>query len=446
MEFPETRYVAVEEADVAYQVFGNGPRDLLFCNALGGQVDQIWQLPAAERFLRELATFTRFIHFDRRGTGASDPLSLNAIPTWERLAEDMTAILDVVGSEHADVLAVSEVGPMAILFAAVHPEKVGSLILVNTSARYVTAEDYPIGVEPEVLDAIIDVIASSWGAVEMAAISSPQHAADPDFLAAVSRVNRASATPRSASVQMRHFLGTMDVRSLLSLVQQPTLVLQVVDSPFTHLAQGRYLAEHIPGAKLVELAGGEMYPPFGPEAIDEIREFLTGERHAITIDRVLTTIVLTDIVRSTEHVASLGDDRWQVLLDAHDRVVREQLQRFAGREIKHTGDGFLCSFDGPARAIRCVGAMLEATGTLGLELRVGIHTGECEVRGGDLAGLAVHLAARVSALAEAGEILVSSTVKDLVAGSGIAFLDRGERELRGVPGRWTLYAVEGERH
>ncbi len=394
MEPPETKYVSIGDGDVAYQVLGEGPRDLLFCNALGGHVDLVWQIPQAAEFFQKVATFRRVLQMDRRGSGASDAVPLKAIPTWEELAEDMTGVLDAAESKLTDLIGVNEVGPIAVLFAAMHPERVGSLILINTAARYMEAPDYPIGVGATALDAIFDLLASSWGSEEFAAATAPSRAHDREFIKAVARMNRASATPSTAAAQMRYFLSSMDVRPFLPLVQTPTLVLQVTDSPFTLLAHGQYLADHISGATFVPMPGGDMVHPFGPNAISEIAEFLTGERTSFEVDRVLTTILLTDIVGSTERAASLGDERWRTLLDAHDRAVREQLRRFGGREVKHTGDGFLVSFDGPARAIRCASSVCEAVRALGIEVRTGLHTGECELRGDDIGGLAVHIAAR----------------------------------------------------
>ena len=443
MEPPRTRYVSVGDADVAYQIVGEGPRDPLFCSSLGGHVDLLWQTPGGAEFLGQLSTFSRLLHMDRRGEGASDPVPLAAIPTWEELAEDMTAVLDAAGSEMADLIAVSEGGPIAILFAAMHPERVGSLVIINSAARYVEADDYEIGVSPTDLDAIIDMIAATWGSEEMAGFTNPSRANDPEFTKAAAQQFRGSATPRTAAAQFRYFLSSMDVRQFLPLVQKPALVLQVTESPLILLTHGRYLADNLPDAKFVEMPGADMNPPFGSEAVSEIAEFLTGERPIREVDRVLTTVLFTDIVGSTERAATLGDERWHSLLDAHDRAVREQLHRFRGREVKNTGDGFLISFDGPARAIRCATSIGEAIKGLGIEIRAGLHTGECEVRGEDLGGMAVHIAARVNALAEPDEVLVTSTVKDLVVGSGLAFTYHGEHALRGVPDTWKLFSTTG---
>ena len=330
---------------------------------------------------------------------------------------------------------------MAVLFAAMHPERVASLILINTSARYIEAPDYPIGVAPATIDAIYDMLLSTWGSDGFAAATNPTRFHDREFIKAAARMNRASATPSTAAALMRYFLTSMDVRPFLPLVQSPTLVLQVTESPFIIPAHGQYLADHIPGATLVPMSGGDMTPPFGPTAASEIAEFLTGNRQSFEVDRVLTSVLFTDIVASTETAASMGDQDWRGVLDSHDRLVREQLRHFRGREIKTTGDGFLASFDGPARAIRCARAIVETVEALGISVRAGLHTGECEVRGDDLGGMAVHIAARVGAIAGPGEVLVSGTVKDLVVGSDITFSERGEHMLKGVPGTWKLFAV-----
>jgi class 3 adenylate cyclase len=440
MEAPETRYVAVGDADVAYQVVGEGPLDLLYCYGLGNHLELAWDVPGIAEFMSNLATFSRLIFFDRRGTGASDGVPLNAVPTWEEWTEDIVAVLDAVGSKRAAIFADEDGGPMAILFTAMHPDMVSAVILLNTSARYLEADDYPIGASPEAVDALVELIASGYGTLDFTRLLNPSSADDTERIQLLSRLIRSSATPRSAAAQFNHILRS-DVRHALPLIQVPTLVLHVSESPLLPIAHGRYIADHIDGARFVELPGGDLGLPTDRQLLDEVAEFLTGERPVVEADRILTTVLFTDIVGSTERVASLGDQRWRSLLDAHDRTVRDQLRRFRGREIQTTGDGFVASFDGPARAVRCAQAVIETTGKLGIEVRTGLHTGECEIRGDDLGGLAVHIAARVGATARPGEVLVSSTVKDLVAGSGIEFEDRGEHQLKGVPGSWRLFAV-----
>jgi class 3 adenylate cyclase len=440
MDLPETRYVSVSGAQVAYQVAGSGPEDLVYCYALGGHTDLNWQVPILAELLRRLIGVRRLVAYDRRGSGASDPVLLNAIPTWEEHAEDMTAVLDAVGSERTAVMAIEETGPIAILFAAMHPERVSHLILVSTCARYLEAEDYPIGVSSDAVDALVALIAASWGSEDFLRLMFPSYADDAEVIAPYARILRASATPRSAAAQYDYMWRHMDVRDFLPLVQAPTLILHPADCPLLPVEHGRYLAEHIPNARLIEWPGADVIPPDMDKAASDVIEFLTGER-PIDVNRVLTTVLFTDIVGSTERAASLGDQRWHALLDAHDRAVRDQVRRFKGREIKTTGDGFLVAFDGPARAIRCAEAINTETKPLGVDLRMGLHTGECEVRGEDLGGLAVHIAARIGALATSEEVLVSSTLHDLVIGSGIEFTDRGEHDLKGVPGHWKLFAV-----
>jgi class 3 adenylate cyclase len=353
------------------------------------------------------------------------------------------AVLDAVGSKRAALLASLDSGPIAIMFAAMHPERVSSLILVTTSARYSFAEDYPIGVALEDVESMVAFLREMWGSLDMARITNPSLPPDGDLVKHLARVIRCSATPRTAAAQFAVTLRG-DARQALPLVQAPTLVLHALENAIVPIAHGRFLAEHIEGARFVELAGGDIgLTPATYPLIDEVAEFITGERPVVEVERILTTILFTDIVGSTERAAALGDQRWRSALDEHDQAVRDQLGRFRGREVNTTGDGFVVAFDGPARAVRCAQAIMEATARSGLELRIGLHTGECEVRGEDLGGLSVHIAARVSALAESGQILVSGTVKDLVIGSEIEFTDHGERELKGVPGSWKLFAVTG---
>ncbi len=445
MERPRTRYVAVGDADVAYQVFGEGPIDLLVCYGLGHHVDLVWEVLGIGDFFTRLASFSRVICFDRRGTGASDGLASNAVPTWEQFTEDMTAVLSAAGSEHPVVMAAGDTGPIGILFSAMHPEMIRGLILLNTAAKYSQADDYPTGSAPEGIDWFLELCSEGWGSEKFALLANPSMANDPEYIRRSALVTRASATPRSAVAQLKYLLRDVDVRSALSLIQSPTLVIHAMNSQILASTHGRYLAEHIPDSMLVELAAGDigLNPAILYQITDEVSQFLTGVRLDTTIERVLTTVLFSDIVESTQRAASLGDQRWRAVLDSHDTVVRDQLRIFKGREIKTTGDGFMASFDGPARAIRCARAIVDANASIGIAIRAGLHTGECEVRGDDLGGMSVHIAARVGTMASVGEVLVSSTVKDLVVGSGIEFDDRGEHALKGVPGTWRLFAVQG---
>jgi class 3 adenylate cyclase len=439
MNAPETRYVVVGDVDVAYQVVGEGPLDLVYHHGFC-HLDLQWDVAPEAGFNEGLASFSRLILFDRRGTGASERGARDFFPSWEEWGEDLRAVLDAAGSQSAAIFAEAEAGPTAILFAAAHPERVRALVLGNTAARYAVADDYPIGMTPSHIEARAAATETRWGTPEGVRAAFPSLAGDEPVLRSLARLARAAGTPRMAGALYRHVFSQLDVRNLLSLVQAPTLVLH---NGGADAARARYLAEHIAGARLVEVPGDD-YLLFGGDhelVMSEVAEFLTGQRPPVTVDRILTTVLVTDIVASTERAAAVGDQRWRTLLDAHDRAVRTQLTRFRGQEIKTTGDGFLARFDGPARAIRCAMEIMKASHGLGLEVRAGLHTGECELRDGDLAGLAVHIAARVSALAKPGEVLVSRTVTDLVAGAGIVFDDRGEHVLRGVPGDWRLFVA-----
>jgi class 3 adenylate cyclase len=443
MDRPRTQYVKVGDGEVAYQTFGDGPLDLLYCYGLGNHVELVWDVLGLGPFFTRLASFARVIFFDRRGTGASDGVPSQGIPTWEEWTEDMSAVLQAAGSQRAAIMAALETGPIAVLYAAMHPEVVSALVLLNTTARYLVDDDYPIGDSQEQIDAIVGLVAESWGSLDFARLINPSLVSDDDYLHRVALLMRASATPRSAAAQYRAMFETLDVRDVLPLVQAPTLVLHASEDPLQHLDHGRYLAEHIEHARFATLPGGDLglHPLSCQRLGDEVAEFLTGVRVDTTVERILTTVLFSDIVGSTERAASLGDHQWRTVLDRHDTAVRDQLRVFRGREINTTGDGFLACFDGPARAIRCAESMLQATTDLGLQLRIGLHTGECEARGDDLGGVAVHIAARVGALAGPSEVLVSRTVRDLVVGSGIVFEDRGTHALKGVPDEWQLFAV-----
>ena len=441
-EMADTKYVGVGDADVAYRVLGDGPVDLLYCYGLGSHVDLALDDPRDGPFLHALASFSRLIFFDRRGTGASDGLAPNALPGWEDWAEDLRAVLDAAGSDRTAIVGALDAGPIAMMFAALQPERVSSLILINTSPRYLEADDHPIGLPQAAVDAHVEVVSSLWGTEEFSILFNPGRADDAEYIRTFARRLRSAATPHNAAAQFRYIYENVDVRSVLHLIQAPTLVLHTSQNPVVSIEHGRYLMDHIPWATLRELPGdGTGFDEQFPLVLEEIAIFLTGERPVVDVDRVLTTVLFTDIVGSTEQLATLGDRRWRATLDAHDRAVREQLRRLRGREIKTTGDGFHACFDGPGRAIACATSITRAARELGIEVRAGLHTGECEIRGDDLDGLAVHVAARIGSLAGPGEVWVSTTVKDLVAGSGIEFLDRGEHELKGIPTTWRLFAV-----
>lgn len=437
---PLTEYAAVGDTEVAYQVFGDGSVDVLYFYGLGSHVDLQWDLPSY-RLVTAFVPFSRVIQFDRRGTGASGG-SREKPPLWEEWIDDVRAVLTAAKSERVTIVAEADAGPIAMLFAAAHPEQVSALVLANTSPRYLVDDDYPIGMAPETLDVFVDMISNLWGTEELARVAVPAIADDAAYVAAFARLLRGAATPRTAAAQYRYILESLDVRSALPLIQAPTLVLHNDRNPVVPVEHGRYLAQRIERSKFVVLSSeGVNLDGDLNKTVAELTEFLTGDRPQVQIDRVFTTILFTDIVGSTERVVAIGDQRWRSLLNAHDRAVRHELRRFRGREIGTRGDGFVASFDGPARAIRCAVAICEAMRPLGLLVRVGLHCGECEVRGTELDGLSVHIAARVSALASPEEILVTSSVKDMVVGSGIEFDDRGLHSLKGLPNPWQLLAV-----
>jgi class 3 adenylate cyclase len=438
---PDTRYARSGDVHIAYQVFGEGDIDLVVVNGFTTHVELVWEHEPARRFLERLGSFARVISFDRRGSGLSDPVA--AAPSLEERMDDVRAVMDAAGSERAALLGVSEGVTMSILFAATYPDRASALVCIGGMARSTAADDYPWASPVEALvESGTELIAPHWGEGAIIEIGAPSQADDPDTRAFFARMERASASPGMLASLVQMFLD-LDVRDVVPSVHVPALVLHRRYDRLVNVRNGRWLAEHLPNARLVELDGDDHITWYqDPErTLGEIQEFLTGTRYAPEPDRVLATVLFTDIVDSTRTASELGDQRWRETLDRHDRAVREALARAGGREVKSTGDGFLATFDGPARAIRCAEAIQEACQALGIRVRAGIHTGECELMGDDIGGIAVHIAARVSALADAGEVLVSRTVKDIVAGSGIQFSDRGAHTLKGVPDTWQLHAV-----
>jgi class 3 adenylate cyclase/alpha-beta hydrolase superfamily lysophospholipase len=442
IDLPNTGYAKTkDDVHIAYQVVGNGPFDLVAVPGYVSHVELAWEDPALAACLRGLASFSRLIVFDRRGLGLSDPIQ--GAPTLEDRMQDLQAVMDAAGSERAALFGLSEGGPMSMLFAATYPERVSALVLYGTFARMTQTEDYPWGYPSEVLSRYVEAKVENWGGDDTVDYFAPSRADDPDFRQRFAAFERRATSPNGYRALMQMNAET-DVRDVLPSIQAPTLVLHRTDDIPIRVGHGRFLGQHIEGARYVELRGSDHFFWVGDTGaiVDEVAEFLTGQRPPIDVDRILTTVLFTDIVGSTERAAAEGDQRWHTLLDAHDGAVRNELARFRGREIKTMGDGFLACFDGPARAVRCADAIAKATKAIGIDVRCGLHTGECEVRGDDLAGLAVHIASRVGSLASPEEVLVSSTVKDLVAGSGISFHERGEHELKGVPDPWRLFAAE----
>ena len=451
IESPETQYArAADGAHIAYQVVGDGPVDLVFKSQDADHLEMAWEMPALAGVYERLASFSRLIRFDYRGSGLSDPLGLSEQPSIEQRAGELLAVLDAIGSEQAALVANSTAGLAAIFFAASYPHRVASLVLDGCYARLARAPDYPWGVPLDVLSRAVDrtekarVDAAGDSAHEIAGLRyvAPNAAQDAEFVAQWRRFSRNMSRPGNVRA-LSEMLVHGDVRPVLSAIQARTLVLYRKGDQWVGKPHAVYLADHIDGARLVELQGEDnlIFVGDSDADLDEIEEFLTGSRHAPVSDRVLTTVCFTDIVSSTEKAADLGDRKWSELLDAHDRAVRRQLERFRGREVNTAGDGFVTTFDGPGRAIECACAIRASVRAIGLDVRIGLHTGEVEVRGDDIAGMAVHIAARVAAVAGAGEVLVSGAVPPLVAGSGIDFTDRGEHELKGVPGTWRLFAV-----
>jgi class 3 adenylate cyclase/pimeloyl-ACP methyl ester carboxylesterase len=441
---PETRYAESDAGLIAYQVFGEGPFDLVYMSGSVSNVDMRWEVPPFASFFERLASFSRLILFDRRGTGASDRVPVDAVPTWEEWGDDLRVVLDAAKSDHAAILAILDGGPMAMVFAATHPDRTKALVLANTTARVRVAEDYPAGLPTEAAEATLKLFEDGWGTEEFAAALAPTLSSDRRMRAWFAKYQRASASPRMAAAQFRSILD-LDVRSVLESIRVPTLVLHRTTFAFIPLEHGKYLAEHIPGARLVEVPGSDSSFTFEqPDLVlDTVEEFLTGVRRVPPADRVLATVLFTDLVDSTQRASEMGDRQWRALLDRHDELAKTEVERHRGRALKSTGDGILATFDSPGRAIRCTLSIRDQVQNIGLPMRAGLHAGEVELRDDDVGGIAVHIAARVSAQAGPGEVLVSRTVSDLVAGSGITFQDRGSHSLKGVPGEWQLFAVEG---
>jgi class 3 adenylate cyclase len=437
----DTHYAKADDGvHIAYQVFGEGPFDLVVIPGFISHVEVFWEDETLARALRRLGSFSRVIVFDKRGTGMSD--RTERLPDIDRRMLDIEAVMHAAGSERAAFLAVSEGGPMAILFAAAHPERTRGLVLVATYARITACLDYPIGMPTEQLYESVHYLEPGWGTGVGLGAWAPSVANDPTARQFFARLQRLAASPGAAMALMSSYMD-IDVRPALPLVHIPTLVMHRTGDRMVAVAHGHYLAEHIDGARLVELQGTDHFwwTEDADQILDEVEEFLTGVRSVPSADRVLASVMFTDIVDSTRRAVELGDREWRLLLNRHDALAERQVKRHGGRLVKMTGDGVLATFDGPARSVRCARAISDGAQALGVEVRAGVHTGEVELRGDDIAGLGVNIASRIEALAQPGEVLVSRTVTDLVAGSGLEFEDRGEYDLKGVPGRWQLFAA-----
>jgi pimeloyl-ACP methyl ester carboxylesterase len=436
---PQTRYAKSGDLNIAYQVVGEGPLDLVYVPGWISNVELMWEEPAHAHVLGRLASFSRLILFDKRGTGLSDPVPLDRLPTLEERMDDVRAVMDAVGCERAAVFGFSEGGVMSALFAATYPPRTSALALYGTFAKRVWSPDYPWAPTPENREVELELLERNWGdRMDLDQLAPSESDA---FKQRLASYFRRSASP-GAGIALLRMNTQHDIRHILPSITVPTLVLHRVDDVDVKVEEGRWIAAQIPGAKYVELSGDShtLWGGNTDEIVDELEEFFTGARRGPEPDRVLATVLFTDIVGSTQKAVELGDRRWRELLAGHDAIVRRQLERYRGREVDTAGDGFFATFDGPARAVRCATSIRDAVRALGLEIRAGVHTGECELDGEKVRGVAVHTGARVSALAQPGEVLVSGTVRDLVSGSGLAFDDRGEHALKGV-GTRQIYAV-----
>jgi class 3 adenylate cyclase len=432
---PETRYARSGEASIAYQVFGDGELELVTLGGPGAHLEVMWEEPLVRRFRERLASFARVAVFDRRCTGLSDPVEGEL--ALEQHMEDLCAVIDAAGFRRPAIYGSTDGARISLLFAATHPDRLSSLILSGASAVGLAR------LRPEIIETMLQAIEEMWGTGQLGRLFAPSLGDDTRFLRWLGRLERSAASPAVAR-KLIQVSASADVRSVLPAVRVPTLVLHRRDDTLVPVELGRELAEAIPNAKFVELEGIDNLEFAGDadSILDEIEEFLTGSRPQQEPERVLATVLFTDIVDSTTRAAAVGDRRWSALLDEHHRIVRRELERFRGREVKTTGDGFVATFDGPARAVRGAQEIVRALRSIDVDVRAGLHTGEIEVIGQDIGGLAVHVGARVGALAGPGEVLVSGTVRDLVVGSDLEFVDRGVHELRGVPGAWRLFALE----
>ena len=436
---PKTQYTKSGDVHIAYQVTGAGPLDLVFVPGFVSHLEYQWEYPESVRFFERLASFSRLIRFDKRGTGLSD--RVGGIPSLEQRMDDVRAVMDAVGSDRAALFGISEGGPMSLLFAATYPARTAALVIYGSYARRAWAVDHTFGRTVEEMDRVLDTMEREWGGPVGMEIWAPSMIGDERFRHWWANYLRLAASPGAAVTVMRMNME-IDVRHVLPSVRVPTLIGHRTGDRLTFVEQGRYLAERIPGARLAELPGDDHMPFLdSDQIIDEVEEFLTGTRQVAETDRVLATVLFTDIAGSTERAAALGDRRWRDVLAGYYGTARRELARFRGREVDTAGDGLFAAFDGPARAVRCAEAISAGVRSLGIEVRAGLHTGECEMIGDKVGGIAVHIGARVASLARPGEVLVSNTVKDLVAGSGLTFTERGVHALKGVPGEWPLFAV-----
>jgi len=439
-QIPRTRYAKSGDAHIAYQVFGEGDVDLVFVPGFVSNIEHYWEMPRVPDLLERLGSFARVVMFDKRGTGLSDPVA--GPPPLEQRMDDMQAVMGAAGLERAALFGISEGGPASVLFAATYPDRTSALVLYGSTPRFRTDSDISWGATDEQMELVLADISARWGDGAVLEAFAPSGVGDPAMEELWSKFQRAGASPAMGRAVIAA-LFEIDVRDILPSIRVPTLILHRKGDLVAPVEGARLMAERIPDARLVEFEGTDHVPftgDFDP-VVDEMEEFLTGTRHARPLDRVLATVMFTDIVDSTRRAAEAGDRRWRELIQRHDELTRRQLNRFRGREVKTLGDGFLATFDGPARAIECACAIRDGVGPLGFQVRAGLHTGECELAEDDVQGMAVNIGARIGAVAQPSEVLVSSTVKDLVVGADLRFMDRGEHDLKGVPGTWRLFAA-----
>jgi pimeloyl-ACP methyl ester carboxylesterase len=442
MQQVKTKYTRSGDIHIAYQVVGEGPLDLVYVPGWVSHVELAWEEPTLARFLRRLASFSRLIAFDKRGTGLSDRVTNDQLPTLEERMDDLRAVMDAVGSERAALCGVSEGGNLCALFAATYPERTTALVMCGAFAKRIWSPDYPWASTPEEREQAYEMVENEWGSMMDLSHYVPSKINDEAFAQRLAKYFRHSASP-GAAVALLRMNTEIDIRAILPTIRVPTLVIHRTGDRDANVEEGRWLAAKIAGARFTELSGEDHFPWVGDQdtILDEIQEFLTGVRPTPEPDRELSTLLFTDIASSTELVTRLGDQAWQELLERHYAMVREELSRFRGHEVDTAGDGFFATFDGPARAVRCALSVVGDAKQLGIKIRAGLHTGEIQVTGPKISGIALHIGARVAATAKPGEVLVSSTVKDLVAGSNIRFADHGTHVLRGVSGEWHLFAV-----
>lgn len=442
---PKTRYVDTGRGSVGYQVFGDGTSHVVFSGSIDSNAEAMWDLPEAAEYFDRLSAFSRVLYYDSRGSGVSDPVPNAGLFTFESFSDDTRIAMDAAGFDRATIIGDVEGGPGAMMFAATYPERVESLVLTNTFARFLRSDDYPIGIPEDALANLQTWMTQNWGTADYFTGTSPSLSQDPAIRDRLARYQRISTSPGVTGSAIEFYRQT-DVRWMLSAIQAPTLVLVRRDAVYHRAEHGRYLAAEIPNAELVELPGGDTAPFFIGDTtpvLSAIEQFITGDRTHHVPDRTLATVMFTDIVDSTRLAAQLGDARWLDTLDRHNRLTRQYIQRYHGKEINTTGDGFLATFDGPTRAVTCAAHLHAAMPDAGVEIRVGLHTGEIEVdTSGDIGGLAVHIASRVADATTEPGVVVSGTVKDLVTGSGIEFTPLGEFDLKGIPGTWNLHQLD----